>query len=93
MGLRQFFMEKTVMNEQTVPCKGCGSCTLACTMGLDIPFLMKAYNQQKSNGSLPGGLYATLAKNPKMCIQCAHCAELCPQELDIPGLIRYLSVL
>ncbi len=81
------------MEVNTVPCKGCGSCTLNCTSGLDIPFLMKAYNQEKTKGTLPPELYATLARNPKMCIQCAHCAEMCPQDIDIPGAIRYLSVL
>ncbi len=79
--------------DNTVPCKGCGSCTLGCTMGLDIPFLMKAYNRYKQEGSLPGELYSTIARNPRLCLQCAHCAELCPQSIDIPGTIRFLGVL
>lgn len=81
------------MDDHTVPCKGCGSCTLNCTMGLDIPFFMKAYNQYKKTGTLPDALYSTIDKNPKLCLQCAHCAELCPQSIDIPGTIRFLGVL
>lgn len=79
--------------KHTVPCRDCGLCTLNCTMGLDIPFFMKAYNRYQQRAVFSEELYSTIAKNPKMCIQCAHCAEMCPQEIDIPGTIRFLSVL
>ena len=81
------------MDHNTVPCKGCGSCTLNCPTGLDIPFLMKAYNQYKKSGTLPEGLYSSIDKNPRLCVQCAHCTQLCPQSIDIPGTIRFLGVL
>ncbi|MCQ2438595.1 MAG: 4Fe-4S dicluster domain-containing protein [Oscillospiraceae bacterium] len=76
-----------------VPCRGCGSCTLNCPSGLDIPFLMEAYNLYRRTGERSGELYASLARNPKLCLQCAHCAELCPESINIPGTVRLLSVL
>jgi len=60
-------------------------------MGLDIPHLIALYNEHKFTG---GGFIAPMAlgalpedKQPGSCIGCGSCAAVCPQQIDIPGVL------
>ncbi|MDO4487667.1 MAG: aldo/keto reductase [Eubacteriales bacterium] len=72
-----------------VPCTGCRYCVDACPIGLDIPFLMKVYNDLSYDGKAftPSMLLDSLDrdKTPDNCIGCGACAALCPQHIDIPA--------
>lgn len=73
----------------TVPCTGCHYCVTKCPKGLDIPFLLKLYNEAMVAGS--GDFIAPMAlssldaqKQPECCINCHSCEKVCPQTIHIP---------
>ena len=74
-----------------VPCTACHYCTSHCPMEPDIPHLISLYNEHKFTG---GGFIAPMAlgalpadKQPSACIGCGSCAAVCPQQIDIPGVL------
>lgn len=71
-----------------VPCTGCGYCVDGCPQSLNIPRLLKLYNDSKFAPSLTSNM-ALIAlpedQRPSACIECGACAAVCPQEIDIPG--------
>ncbi|MGN0293887.1 MAG: aldo/keto reductase [Lachnospiraceae bacterium] len=73
----------------TVPCTGCHYCVTKCPKHLDIPFLLKLYNEAMVAGS--GVFIAPMAlasvdadKQPECCINCHSCEKVCPQTIHIP---------
>ena len=73
----------------TVPCTGCHYCVAKCPKKLDIPFLLKLYNEAMVAGS--GMFIAPMAlasvdadKQPESCINCHSCEKVCPQTIHIP---------
>ncbi|MGN0268734.1 MAG: aldo/keto reductase [Lachnospiraceae bacterium] len=73
----------------TVPCTGCHYCVSKCPKELDIPFLLKLYNEAMVAGS--GAFIASMAlasvdadKQPECCINCRSCEKVCPQTIHIP---------
>ena len=78
-----------------VPCTACGYC-MDCPFGVDIPKVFAIYNQYK-----PRGRSVHMAQDyrsigaehgAERCTGCGHCAELCPQKLDVPLLIREAGI-
>lgn len=77
-----------------VPCTDCHYCQNSCLMKLDIPFLIRQYNDlcfdprftvsMKLEG-LPEH------KLPGACIGCHRCEMICPQKIDISGVLKELS--
>jgi predicted aldo/keto reductase-like oxidoreductase len=74
-----------------VPCTACHYCTNHCPMELDIPHLIALYNEHTFTG---GGFIAPMAlgalpddKQLSACIGCGSCAAVCPQQIDIPGVL------
>ena len=70
-----------------VPCTACHYCTSHCPKGLDIPSLLKLYNEHTFTG---GGFLAPMAlqalpedKRPSACIGCRSCEAVCPQQIKI----------
>lgn len=77
----------------TVPCTGCHYCVSHCPKKLDIPFLLKLYNEAMVAGSgdfiAPMGLSSVDAdKQPECCIGCHSCAKVCPQTIQIPEALH-----
>ncbi|MGI6071748.1 MAG: aldo/keto reductase [Lachnospiraceae bacterium] len=75
-----------------VPCTGCRYCVSYCPMGLDIPELLRLYNESKAKGT--GDFIVPMAmamidkeKRPAACIACGSCANVCPQKLKIPDIM------
>lgn len=75
-----------------VPCTGCKYCVSHCPMELDIPFLIKLYNESVVEGA--GSFIAPMAlsslaadKQPESCINCQACMQVCPQQLPIPEVL------
>lgn len=82
-----------MINKTTVPCTGCRYCVSKCPKGLDIPFLLKLYNEAMVSGS--GAFIAPMAlssiaedKQPESCINCHSCEKVCPQTIHIPEELR-----
>ena len=80
---RRIFVEKL-----GVPCSACRYCCDPCPAGLDIPLLIRGYNEEKTVGDpwRVEGLSNT--KGAEYCLQCGACAKQCPQKIDIPGVMR-----
>ena len=84
--------ETTGKNAGTVPCTACRYCTTHCPQGLDIPRILSLYNEHSYSG---GGFIAPMAlasfeqdKLPSACVGCGSCAKVCPQQIDIPGVMK-----
>ena len=73
-----------------IPCTGCGYC-MPCPEGVNIPALFAAYNY-RNKGSFEQ-IYCTIeeAARPGACIACGKCMRRCPQQLDIPSLLRQVA--
>ena len=75
------------MIKNILPCTACRYCTAHCPKGLDIPMLLKLYNEHCFTG---GGFIAPMAlmaepeeKHPSACIGCKSCEAVCPQQIKI----------
>lgn len=75
------------MLKNVVSCTSCRYCTEYCPNGLDIPRLIKLYNEHAFTG---GGFIAPMAlsrveadKQPSACIGCGSCEAVCPQNIKI----------
>lgn len=82
-----------MISETTVPCTGCHYCVSKCPKGLDIPFLLKQYNEAMVAGA--GDFIAPMAlssvatdKQPECCINCHSCEKVCPQTIKIPEELK-----
>ena len=72
-----------------VPCTACHYCVSHCPQDLDIPRLLELYNEHLSRPDFafiaPMALGAMPPeKHPSACIGCGACAQVCPQQIDIP---------
>lgn len=76
---------------KAVPCTACRYCVDHCPMSLDIPELIKRYNESARaengviNSSALDGIDAD--KYPSACIGCRSCEELCPQGIAIADVM------
>lgn len=78
-----------------VPCTACRYCTTHCPQGLNIPELIKLYNEHTFTG---GGFIAPFAlsampenKRPSACIGCRSCEKVCPQQIKISEIFKAFS--
>ena len=78
-----------------VACTGCRYCTPNCPQGLDIPFLLKHYNEAKIGGAWRISYLKELPqeKRPEACIGCGVCARHCPQGFHIPLMLKELNTM
>ena len=79
-----FSMARRMMN--SVPCTECRYCTSHCPQELDIPALIKLYNEQLFEDSfMIGRAIETMPeeKRPISCIGCRSCEAVCPQNIRI----------
>ncbi len=78
-----------------VPCTACRYCCDGCPMGLDIPVLINTYNQMMTMemAFVPAIYIDTLPKEkwPHACVGCGACAQICPQNIDIPGVMKKVA--
>ena len=79
------------MLKNLVPCTTCRYCTEYCPQGLDIPRLIKLYNEHAFTG---GGAIAVGAlrrveenKHPNACVGCRSCEAVCPQNIKISEIM------
>lgn len=74
-------------DKNSLPCTGCAYCTEYCPKKLNIPELIKLYNEYRVT---EGGFLAPMAigampddKKPSSCIGCRSCEAVCPQGIKI----------
>ena len=80
-----------MLREKTVPCTACRYCTSHCPQELDIPELLRLYNEHAFTG---GGFIAPMLlgtmpddKKPSACIGCRSCEAVCPQQIKISEVL------
>ncbi len=77
-----------------VPCTACRYCCDGCPQGLDIPTLLRAYNDLRFSTNLtPSMLVEALPaeKRPSACLRCGACAAVCPQKIAVPDVLADLA--
>lgn len=72
-----------------VPCSACRYCCETCPAGLDIPQLIKGYNEYCISGETwkVSGAHS-FTKGPSECLGCGACERHCPQRIHIPEIMR-----
>jgi predicted aldo/keto reductase-like oxidoreductase len=74
-----------------VPCSGCRYCCDNCPENLDIPLLIRFYNERALGGEgwkIPG---LDQTKGAEACIGCGACMSHCPQKINIPQIMENLK--
>ena len=76
-----------------LPCTSCRYCVPNCPMELDIPLLLRFYNEMKVSGAWRLGslLGVPEEKRPTACISCGNCTAHCPQSLAIPDAMKEMA--
>ncbi len=76
-----------IQKKNSLPCTACRYCVDHCTQGLDIPELLRLYNEHRYTN---GGFMAPMVlntmpedKRPGACIGCRSCEAVCPQQIKI----------
>ncbi len=80
-------------SEIIVPCTACRYCTEGCPMQINIPEYLRVYNAWKTDGNDGLEAYSKVQSEgtADQCIQCGACAGICPQSIEIPGLLKELA--
>ena len=88
--LMRFAEEKR--GSKTLACTACRYCVDYCPQGLNIPYLISLYNETVYSGGTVvtrRGIAALKEdQRPASCIGCGACAEVCPQGIKIPDMMR-----
>ena len=88
--LMEIAAEKSSRN--TLACTACRYCTEYCPQELNIPYLISLYNEKVFTGwtIITRRAVAALDEktHPDACIGCRACVEVCPQNIDIPAMMR-----
>lgn len=76
-----------MLEQKTVPCTACRYCVSKCPQELDIPELLRLYNEHcltvgGSDGKEALASYAE-EKKPGACVGCRSCESICPQGIRI----------
>lgn len=85
----------SLASKGTIPCTGCRYCTGYCPHEINIPEVIRTYNDHVITGGgfrspqYLGGL--PKSKWPQSCLHCGACAAVCPQKIDIPSVMEDYS--
>lgn len=81
------------MEKMGVPCTGCRYCCSSCPVGLDIPLLLKGYNEGHISGSTWKIASLSSTKSAAECLGCGGCLGRCPQKINIPEVMKKIAAL
>ena len=91
---RDILIEAAERMKNSIPCTACRYCCDGCPMGLDIPMLLKLYNEAKFSPNFNIGMRVEALpedKRPAACVGCGQYARVCPQNIDIPAALADLN--
>ncbi len=74
-----------------VPCTGCRYCCSTCPAQLDIPLLLKGYNERSISESAWKIGQLAQTKSAAECLACGVCLEHCPQHIHIPDVLKKIA--
>lgn len=79
-----------------IPCTACKYCVENCPQKLNIPALMRLYNQylqfkQKMSIGFPFDMATEGGRLPSTCIACRVCEQHCPQHIEISDVMRNVA--
>jgi predicted aldo/keto reductase-like oxidoreductase len=80
--------------KSSVPCTACRYCCEGCPAQLDIPGLIRVYNDlQLAKGPTMSIAIDTIRKKsrPEDCIGCGQCEKICPQGIPVPELMKTMQ--
>ena len=84
-----------MVKKTTLPCTSCRYCVSHCPQSLDIPWLLKLYNEHcfTENGFIAPMALMSLPseKQPGACIGCKSCEGVCPQQIKISDAMADFS--
>jgi hypothetical protein len=74
-----------------IPCTDCRYC-MPCSSGVRIPIIFEIYNDAMiyEDPQKARWIYRQLKEEQRadQCNKCGECADVCPQEIDIPGWLE-----
>ena len=79
------------INDLGVPCSGCRYCCDECPQELDIPLLIRAYNECSITGKTWRITGLAEAKGAEHCVACGACMRHCPQHINVPEVLQKLA--
>ena len=81
-----------ILGKKALPCTACRYCTSHCPKGLDIPEIIKLYNEANfADGGFvtPAALAdAPEEKLPAACVGCKSCEKACPQQIKVSEMMK-----
>ncbi|MBD5150520.1 MAG: oxidoreductase [Oscillibacter sp.] len=81
-----------ILGKKALPCTACRYCTNHCPQGLDIPEIIRLYNEANfADGGFT--VPAELAdmpeeKKPAACVACKSCEKACPQQIKVSEMMK-----
>lgn len=83
---------RRMISGHALPCTACRYCLSHCPRHLDIPEMIRLYNEHRFTG---GGFIAPMLlsslpkeKWPSACIGCRSCEKVCPQQIKISEMMK-----
>jgi len=73
-----------------IPCSACRYCCSHCPQQLDIPLLIRCYNEYRVSGKTWRAATEERVSEAEKCLGCGACAAHCPQNIDIPDVLEKL---
>lgn len=76
--------------KDSIPCTGCRYCVEGCPAALEIPALLKLYNEGcRGDGPISDGTRAAVAAatGPESCLACRRCEAVCPQQIRVSAVM------
>ena len=84
-----FEIARDMIAKSTLPCTECRYCVDKCPMELDIPQIIKIYNDNAGEDTIDADALTDIDpdKRPNACVGCASCEEVCPQKIRISDMM------